>query len=806
MKASIELLEEYSNIDKTAQELGDILTLTGSKVEGVESKGGDIKNVVVGKILEVTKHPDADKLVITKVDVGNGEILQIVTAAQNIKVGTSGQIVPVAKDGAKLPGGVKINTGKLRGIESQGMMCGMEELEIDPANYPDKVVDGIFILDDEYEKNIGEDIVKVLDLKEDIIEFEITPNRPDCLSIEGLGRETAVSLKQEFKNPRADLQNMKVEAKEELEGLKVKIEAPDLCYRYVARVVKNVKIGPSPKWMVRRLNACGVKSINNIVDITNYVMLELGQPMHAFDIKTIDGKNIIVRRAGANENITTLDGIERTLDESMLVIADNKKAIGIAGVMGGENSEITNDTQTLVLESAVFYGGNIRKTAKKVGLRTEASSRYEKGLSPENSERVVNRAVQLIEELQIGTAVDGIIDIYPNKQKVNTIKLDVNRINNLLGTNVTREEMINILTKLDVKVEGDTLIPPYYRQDLEGIADIAEEIIRFYGYDKLETTLVKAETTLGGRNKKQTIVNDLRNLLINSGLSEIYTYGFICEKDLDKMNLPKEDILRKQSIKISNPLSEDYTIMRTSTVPSMMETLETNYNKKNRNVKLYDISRSYKDELNEVEENKLPKEELILTIGEYGDDVDFYTLKGLIENILEVAGVQRYNIEKELENRIYHPGRTANLKIGNDIIVTFGEIHPVVANNYEIKDRVYIAEINLEKIARYAKINKKYVEIPKYPAVERDLAILVDESVTAGEIENIITKKAKKNLEELKLFDIYRDEKIGVNQKSIAYSLKFRDKNKTMSDEEINPIMEQIIKELEEKLNAKLRK
>ena len=393
MKASREWLEEYSDIDVDTVKLGDILTMTGSKVETIEQKGNNIKNVVVGKILEVTKHPDADKLVVTKIDVGNGEILQIVTAAPNIKVGETGQIVPVAKDGAELPKGVTIHTGKLRGVESQGMMCGMEELEIDPASYPDKVVDGIFILDDKYEKDLGKDLVDVLELKEDIIDFEITPNRPDCLSIEGLGRETAVSLGKPFKNPRKNIDELKVEDKKEIEGLKVDITAPDLCYRYIARVVKNVKIGPSPKWMVRRLNACGVRSINNIVDITNYVMLEMGQPMHAFDINSIEGKHITVRRAKNNEKITTLDEQERILDENDLVIADDKKAVAIAGVMGGLNSEIENDTETVVFESAVFYGGAVRKTAKKVGLRTEASSRFEKGLSPENALRAVNQLI-----------------------------------------------------------------------------------------------------------------------------------------------------------------------------------------------------------------------------------------------------------------------------------------------------------------------------------------------------------------------------------------------------------------------------
>ena len=804
MKASREWLEEYSDIDVNTTELGDILTMTGSKVETIEQKGNSIKNVVVGKILEVTKHPDADKLVVTKIDVGNGEIIQIVTAATTIKVGETGQIVPVAKDGAELPKGVSIHTGKLRGVESQGMMCGMEELEIDPANYPDKIVDGIFILDDEYEKYLGKDIVDVLELKEDIIDFEITPNRPDCLSIEGLGRETAVSLGKEFKNPRKNIDELKIEDKKEIEGLKVDITAPDLCYRYIARVVKNVKIGPSPKWMVRRLNACGVRSINNIVDITNYVMLEMGQPMHAFDINSIEGKHITVRRAKNNEKIITLDEQERILDENDLVIADDKKAVAIAGVMGGLNSEIENDTETVVFESAVFYGGAVRKTAKKVGLRTEASSRFEKGLSPENALRAVNRAVELVEILNAGEVIEGKIDVYPTKQKVNTIKVDYDRINRLLGTNISKEEMIDILNKLEIKVENDVATAPYFRTDIEQLADLAEEVLRFYGYDKLETTLIKCDTTLGVRNKEQKIEQKIKEVLVNNGLSEIYTYGFLSEKDLEKSNISEE--LKKTAITIKNPLSEEYKLMRPSTIPSMMQILANNANKKNPEVKLFDISRNYKNINGEVEKGEVPLQENILTIGMYGNDIDFYILKGIVENILEATYINRYDIEKEKNNNSYHPGRCANLTVGRDIIATLGEVHPIVLSNYDIEKRVYLAEINITKLEKYSRNNKKYVEVPKFPAVERDLAIIVDEKIEVGQIEKIIIKKAKKLLEEAKLFDIYRDEKIGKDKKSVAYSLTFRDKDKTLSDEEVNIAMENIISELEKVVGAELRK
>ena len=806
MKASVEWLREYSDIDVSCEELGDILTMTGSKVEEIDQKGNDIKNVVVGKILEIKKHPNADKLVVTKVDIGN-ETLQIVTGAKNIN---ENDIVPIAKDGAELPGGKKIVKSPLRGIDSCGMMCSVGELGLDVKDYPNQIEDGIMILPKSYEKDLGKDIVDVLNLREEVIDFEITPNRPDCLSIEGLGRETAASLGKTFKNPRKNLDELKIEDKNEIEGIKVDITAPDLCYRYIARVVKNVKIGPSPEWMVRRLKACGVRSINNIVDITNYVMLELGQPMHAFDINSIEGKHITVRRVKNGEKITTLDEVERTLDENDLVIADEKKPVAIAGVMGGLNSEIEETTKTVVFESAMFYGGNVRKTAKKVGLRTESSSRFEKGLSSENTLRAINRAVELVELLGAGEVVSGKIDVYPTKQKINKIKLDVDRINNLLGTNISKQEMIDILEKIDIKVENDFVIAPYFRMDLEFVADVAEEIARFYGYDKLDTTLIKAATTLGVRTKEQKIEKKIEDVLVNNGLSEIYTYGFVGEKDLEKSKIRKE--LIENAITITNPLSDEYKLMRPTTIPSMMQILALNNNRKNQNVKLFDISRNYRNVNGEVEKGEVPLQENILTIGMYGDDVDFYTLKGLIENVLEVSNVNSYDIQKETQNESYHPGRCANIKVGIDVIATIGEVHPEVLMNYDINKKCYLAEVNITKIVKYSKQNKKYHEVPKFPAVERDIAIIVDENIEVGEIEKTIIRKArkllkgKKSLEELKLFDIYRDEKIGENKRSVAYSLVFRDLSKSLSDDEINPVMEEITKELENKFNAELRK
>lgn len=802
MKASIEWLKEYSNINKSAIELGDILTMTGSKVETIESKGKDIKNVVVGKILEIEKHPDADKLVVTKVNVGN-EIVQIVTGAKNVNVG---DIIPVAKDGSELPGGVKIKKGQLREVESCGMMCSIAELGLTIEECPDQIEDGIMMLPKEYEENLGENVVELLGLEEEIIDFEITSNRPDCFSIEGLGRETAISLNEQFKNPRKNIDEIKVEKKDELEGLKVEIEAPDLCYRYVARIVKNVKIGPSPKWMVRRLKACGIRSINNIVDITNYVMLEMGQPMHAFDINSISGKHIVVRRAKNGEKIITLDEQERILNENNLVIADEEKAVAIAGVMGGLNSEIEENTNMIVFESAVFYGGSVRKTAKSVGLRTESSSRFEKGLSPENALRAINRAVELVELLEAGNAIDGMIDVYPEKQKEIKVEFDDKRINNLLGTNISKEEMESILEKLEMKIENGYVIPPYFRSDIERVADLAEEVVRFYGYDKLETTLISSDTTLGMKNKEQKIEDKIKEVLLNSGLSEIYTYGFMNKKDLEKANISEDNDLMNFVIPVKNPLSEDFNIMRVTTIPSMMNIISTNINKKNENVGLFELGKIYKNIDGNIEKGEVAQEDKILTIGMYGNNVDFFSLKGIVEKILESISVNRYDIVKETNNPSYHPGRTANLKVGIDVIATFGEVHPVVLHNYDISKRIYIAELNITKLVKYAKGSKKYTEVPKFPAVERDIAVTVDEEVTVGQIEKIIEKKAKKSLESMKLFDIFRGERLGSNKKSLAFSLIFREKNRTLNDEEITTLLNDIIQELEKTLNAELRK
>lgn len=686
------------------------------------------------------------------------------------------------------------------------MMCSCSELNIPIDRYIGQIEDGIMILPKEIESKIGEDIVDVLDLKEDIIDFEITSNRPDCLSVEGLGRETAISLGKEFKNPRENLEKLNIQNKSDIEGLEVDITAPDLCYRYIARVVKNVKIKESPEWMKKRLQACGIRSINNIVDITNYVMLELGQPMHAFDINSIDGKHITVRRAKNNERITTLDEQERELDEDVLVIADSKKAVAIAGVMGGLNSEIETDTETVVFESAVFNGGSVRKTAKRVGLRTEASSRYEKGLSAENAERAINRAVELVELIGAGISVDGKVDVYPTKQVLNKLELDDLRINKLLGTNISKEYMIEILKKLGMKIEGNTVTSPYFRTDIERTADLAEEVVRFYGYDRIDSTLINAETTLGIRTKFQKLSDRIRQSLVNKGLSEIFTYGFISDKDLDKSGISETDEIRNQVIKVRNPLNEDYSAIRVSTIPSIMQIISINNAKKNKNIGLFDISRTYKNTDKQIEKGEVPFEEMIITIGMYGDDTDFYGIKGILETVLDSANIARYEVIAETQNSSYHPGKTAKITIGKDIIAVFGEVHPTVCDNYDISQKAYIAEISLDKLTKYAGFNKKYVEIPKYPAVERDIAMVIDEEIEVAKIEKAILKKGKKILEKIELFDIYRNEKLGLKKKSVAYSLKFRSKEKTLTDEEINKTMEEIVLELENTLGAELRR
>ena len=795
MKTSVEWLRDYADVNVDVHTLADRLTMTGSKVETIEQKGNDIKNVVVGKILEITKHPDADKLIVTKVDVGT-EKLQIVTGADNVKVG---DLVPIAKDGSELPGGVKIKTGKLRGIESCGMMCAVTELGLDLEDYPGQIEHGIMILPKEFESLIGKDIVEVLNLKEDILDFEITSNRPDCFSIEGLGRETAIALNENFRNPHKDL-NKEVKTVESIEGLKVDVEAKDLCYRYIARVLKDVQIKESPEWMRRRLNACGVRAINNIVDITNYVMLELGQPMHAFDIENVAGKHIIVRRAKENEKITTLDEIERTLNTDNLVIADEEKPVAVAGVMGGLNSGITDTTKTVVFEAATFNRGSVRLTAKKLGLRTESSSRFEKGLSPKIAARAIDRAVELAELIGAGKSVDEKIDIYPEKETQKIIPFEPEKVNALLGMDISKEEMIDILTKLGIEVNGEKLVIPYFRVDLERTADIAEEVIRIHGYNTLNSTLINAESTVGAKTKLQKLQDKIKDLLVQKGFSEMYAFSFIGHKDFEKCKLDST-----KAIKITNPLGEEFSLMRTSMMPTVMQSIATNYNKKNKDVALFEMGKTYIDEEGNIAKGEVATETEQIAFALYGKNADFYVVKGIIENILQISNIAKYQLARETEINL-HPGRSAKILIGKDRIASFGEVHPEVLENYGIDEKVYYAVIDVEKFAKYGKNNKKYTPIPKYPAVERDIALVVDEDIEVGQIESIISKKAKNILEKAELFDVYRSEKLGQNKKSVAYELIFRAPDRTLTDDEIKNTMEVITKELQATLGAELRR
>lgn len=794
MKTSVEWLREYADVNVDVKTLADRLTMTGSKVETIEQKGNNIKNVVVGKILEITKHPDADKLIVTKVDVGT-ETVQIVTGANNVKVG---DIVPIAKDGSELPGDVKIKTGKLRGVESCGMMCAVTELGLDLADYPGQIEHGIMILPKDYEKFLGKDIVEVLNLKEDILDFEITSNRPDCFSIEGLGRETAISLNEEFKNPHKNV-SKDVKTVDSIDGLKVDIEAKDLCYRYIARVIKNVEIKESPEWMKRRLKACGVRAINNIVDITNYVMLELSQPMHAFDIENVAGKHIIVRRAVENEKITTLDEIERTLNNDNLVIADEEKPVAVAGVMGGLNSGITDATKTVVFEAATFNRGSVRLTAKKLGLRTESSSRFEKGLSPEIAARAIDRAVELAELIGAGKSVDEKIDIYPEKETQKIIPFEPEKVNALLGMDISKEEMIDILTKLGIEVNGEKLVIPYFRVDLERTADIAEEVIRIHGYNTLNSTLINAESTVGAKTKLQKLQDKIKDLLVQKGFSEMYAFSFIGHKDFEKCKLDST-----KAIKITNPLGEEFSLMRTSMMPTVMQSIATNYNKKNKDVALFEMGKTYIDEEGNIAKGEVATETEQIAFALYGKNADFYVVKGIIENILQISNIAKYQLARETEINL-HPGRSAKILIGKDRIASFGEVHPEVLENYGIDEKVYYAVIDVEKFAKYGKNNKKYTPIPKYPAVERDIALVVDEDIEVGQIESIISKKAKNILEKAELFDVYRSEKLGQNKKSVAYELIFRAPDRTLTDDEIKNTMEVITKELQATLGAELR-
>jgi len=796
MKVPLNWLKDYVDINVSAEEFAHEMTLSGSKVESVEIMGEDINKVVVGKILAIEKHTNADRLQVTKVDVGK-EVIQVVTGAQNISVG---DCVPVALVGATLPGNVKISKGKLRGVESFGMMCSIQELNLTKDEYPDAAEDGIFILDSDLEPGI--DIKEVLGMNDTVVEFEITSNRPDCLSVLGIAREASATLKTKLKKPQISVKEQDDEA---FKYASVEIKAPDLCPRYAARIVKDVKIGPSPKWMRERLKAAGVRPINNIVDITNYVMLELGQPMHAFDLKNIDGSKIVVRRAYDGEKITTLDGQDRALDSSMLVIADSNKPVAVAGVMGGANSEISPDTKTVLFESANFNGTAVRLAAKKLGMRTESSGRFEKGLDIENVLTAINRAAQLAEEIGAGTVCKGIIDCYEVKPEIRYIDFRPDKINKFLGTNIPETDMIEILESLEIEVvkDGRKLKIPSFRQDLEVEADIAEEIARFYGYNNIEPTLLTGKaSTQGKKTYKQKIEDKIRNIMLSCGMFETYTYSFTSTKVFDKINLPQDSVLRKRAVVISNPLGEDYKIMRTTTIPDMLEVISRNYNRRVEEARLFEISYIYLK--NEESDDKLPEERKVLTLGMYGN-TDFYDLKGIVEELFDNLGIKNYDIMAEKDNPTFHPGRTASVSINGKNAGVFGEINPQVSENFEAPERTYIGIFDIQLLVQNSAVERKYKPLPKYPAVTRDIAMLVRDEITVKQIDQIIRQRGGKILEDAVLFDVYKGKQVPEGMKSIAYSITFRAEDRTLTDEDVNKAMQKIIDSLKNNLDAQLR-
>lgn len=796
MILSLEWLSEFvdtAGID--TKQFCDRMTATGSKVEGFEVLGDNIQNVKVGRIVGLRRHENSDHLRICDLDIGGDATVQIVTGAQNV---FEGAIVPVAVATAHLPGDVTIKAGKLRGVESNGMLCSIGELDITDHYMPGAVSDGILILGEEFAPMIGKDIREALRLSDTAVEFEITPNRPDCLSVIGLAREAAVSFDRELRLHTPEVRGAK-DGDAVGNYLSVKIDAADLCPRYTARVVKNVKIAPSPLWMRARLRASGVRPINNIVDITNYVMLEYGQPMHAFDYKCLDGSAITVRRAAEGENFRSLDDKDHVLDAKTLVIADDKKAVALAGIMGGANSEITDETATVVFESANFMGASVRVSAKKQGMRTESSARFEKGLDPENTLPAIERACELVEMLGAGEAVDGVIDIYPGKKELREVTFNAAKINAFLGTAVPEDYMRSVLTRLGFILAGEKATIPSWRDDVLGNADLAEEVIRMYGYDTIESTLMCARTTEGKRTPKQKFELELEHALIGMGLSEIETFSFISPKYYDKICRPADDPLRR-SIVIRNPLGEDTSVMRTTALPSMLEVLARNNNFNNEDLRLYEMATVY---LPKDDPNALPDEPTSLTIGMYGN-CDFYTVKGVCEALLGLVGAE-VKFTARRDDPTFHPGRCAAMYAGDDLVGVLGQIHPNVAANYGFTFPVYTAEIRVPVLMAHKGGEIEYHSLPKYPAVTRDLSFVCSEDIEVGTIEDTIKKAVGKLVEDIRLFDIYRGVQVGIGKKSVSMRVTLRAADRTLTQEETEKDTAKIIEALERDLGIKLR-
>ena len=785
------------DLEVTPQEYTDAMTLTGTKVEGYECLDKNLEKIVVGHILSIERHPDADKLIVCQVNVGS-ETVQIVTGASNVK---TGDMVPVVLDGGKVAGGhdggplpedgIKIKKGKLRGIESCGMMCSIEELGFTNEMYPDAPESGIYILP---ETSVpGSDAVELLGLHDSVFEYEVTSNRVDCYSVIGIAREAAATFNKTFVPPVVTATG---NGEDVHDYLKVTVEDSRLCSRYCARMVKNIKIAPSPVWMQRRLAACGIRPINNIVDITNYVMEEYGQPMHAFDYEQLAGHEIVVRCAEDGETFQTLDGQERKLDSTVLMIRDGEKAVGIAGIMGGENSKITDEVQTMVFESACFDGTNIRLSSKKVGLRTDASGKFEKGLDPNNTKAAIDRACQLIEELGAGEVVGGMIDIYPEKREAKRVAFEPERMNRLLGTDITAETMLEYYKRLELEYDEKTgeIIVPTFRQDLECMADLAEETARFYGYDKIPVSLPTGEATTGKLSYKLRVEELAREVAEFCGFSQGMTYSFESPKVFDRLLLPQDSPLRV-TVNILNPLGEDFSVMRTTPLHGMLNSLSTNYNRRNKNVRLYELANIYLPKSLPLTE--LPDERMQFTLGFYGDG-DFFDMKGVIEEFFEKTGMNlKPHYDPKAGKTFLHPGRQADIIYDGINIGYLGEVHPEVADNYKIGDRAYVAVIDMPSMIPFTSFDRKYTGIAKYPAVTRDISMVVPKNILVGQIEEVIEQRGGKILESYELFDIYEGAQILAGFKSVAYSITFRAADHTLEEQEVSGVMKKILNGLQ---------
>ena len=798
MNTSLSWIKAYvPDLDVTAREYTDAMTLSGTKVEGYEELDADLSKIVVGQIDKIEKHPDADKLIICQVNIGS-ESVQIVTGANNVHEGDK---VPVVLDGgrvagghepgSRVAGGIKIKKGKLRGIESCGMMCSIEELGSDRDMYPEAPEEGIYIFKDDVE--VGSSAIEALGLNDVVFEYEVTSNRVDCFSVIGIAREAAATFGKEFHPPVVTATGNNEDVND---YIKVSVKDSELCPRYCARVVKNIKIGPSPKWMQRRLASVGIRPINNLVDITNYVMEEYGQPMHAYDLDTIADREIIVRTAAKGEKFTTLDGQEREMDDTVLMISDGKKSIGIAGIMGGENSMITDDVKTMLFEAACFDGTNIRKSSKKVGLRTDASGKFEKGLDPNNAQAAIDRACQLVEELGAGEVVGGMVDVYGKKKEPVRVLFDADAINNLLGTDISKEEMIGYFEKIGLAYDegSNEVIAPTFRHDLFRVADLAEEVARFYGYDNISTTLPRGEATTGKLSFKLRVEEVARDIAEFCGFSQGMTYSFESPKVFDKLMIPEDSLLR-QTVEIINPLGEDYSIMRTTSLNGMLMSLATNYNRRNKDVRLYELGNVYLPKALPLIE--LPEERMQFTLGMYGDG-DFFSMKGVIEEFFDKVGMHgKETYDPQAGKPYLHPGRQANVIYDGTVVGYLGEVHPDVADTYGIGTKAYIAVIDMPEIVKRATFDRKYTGIAKFPAVNRDISMVMPKEILAGQVEEVIEKKGGAYLESYALFDLYEGAQIKEGHKSVAYSIVFRAKDKTLEDAEVTEAMGRILKELE---------